>query len=577
MSHRHPNRRAGNRACAGIALVSLAIASSSCSVYDPRLSAASSTSSSLPSASSSPLGTVTSDSVSSSHQSLGTASSEQDAPKEDDPNQESGSTLDSSASPAESSVPSTTRTTQDDSSADSSTSTSSFSGPSSSATTSTTDSSTGVPKSSLCPIERIVDPLLREAVLERIGANKGDFAELQTLEVVHHRLSGKIKSLAGLECARKLKSLKLENQMIEELGPLRGLTQLHTLALQDNPVGSGELVEVLGGHLSQLAELSLSLDKRDSDHGWLGKLTGLRSIRLSGEGVSEAVLEILLKHKDIETVELPSVGSFDDRALDRYCGSGAAAMKSRCSKLEKLKLSFATIHDLKWLPESSRLRRLDLSNNLIRDLTPLPRAKNLSHLVLHRNLIASLEPIRELKALENLQVNENSRLEELSVVADLPRLLTFYASGASIKNLTPLKRSKSLRDIRLGRNDISSVHALSHIKTLVVIDIGYNKVKNIDSLRKLSQLQVLLMAGNRGITSTAPLADMLRLRNLNAQRCGLKDVEGLAKLVREGVLRTISLSGNPKELCEHTTMKKLLALKNEADFASSLLLESDCD
>lgn len=422
-----------------------------------------------------------------------------------------------------------------------------------------------------------MDPGLREAVLERIDKGKQDFAGLEELHLDPYTQSGTVESLAGLECAGKLKSLRLERQRIEALEPLRGLTELKTLALEHNPVSSSKLVETLGHQLPRLEELSISLGERDSEHSWLGRLSSIRAIRLSGAGLNERAFGILLEHEKIESLALAEVGSFDEKILGQYCGPDATVAASRCSELKKLVLFSASISDLKWLPESSRLRWLDLRSNSLVNLKFLPRAKKLTHLFLDRNPLRSFRRLKELRELEHLKLSNCRNFWDLSIVAGLPKLWNLRASRCAISDLSPLKNNTLLRDLRVSKNEIVSVEPLSHIDSLVILDIGANKIKKIDPLKTLSHLEKLFMPSNLGITSTAALTGLRKLAYLDARGCRLKDVVGLAKLVREGALRTILLTDNSKELCDHPTMKELLALKKEPAFATSLVLTSDCD
>lgn len=481
--------------------------------------------------------------------------------------------------PGDGTASSSVSTASSTSSTSSTSSSSSMSSTSSSATDSSGESTGDSPGVGPCPITLIKDPLLRDLVQTSIGAKNSDFASLEVLEALPHTIPGKVKSLAGLECAKNLSSIALEEQSIEDLAPLKELKQLKRIALRYNPAPLKSLLDAVGERLGELTLLSFSLPDQSIDPAWLKKLTQVNSVSLFGPGVSEGAFTSLVTQAKIENLSLAGVGSLDDKVLRDYCAPGFKSKhpQSRCDALKKLELPSAKLRDLTWLPETGRLSTLDLRSNLIEDLTPIARAKNLTWLLVSQNSLSSIVPVKELKALELIQMNDNRELSDLTPLAKLPKLRHIQAQNCKISDLSTIQDSHSVRDLRLQKNQIVSVEPLSKIKELEAADLAENQISSIESLRVLKKLKTLGLDGNSEVNTLEPVREMMKLMDLHAARCKITDVSPLLDLVRKGALRKVVLNGNPKALCEHSSMKELLALRQDPAIGDNLVVLHDCE
>lgn len=450
---------------------------------------------------------------------------------------------------------------------------------SSSATTSGEKSSEGEQSVGPCPLALLRDEFLRAEVVKRIGADKADFASLESLVALPHEIPGKIRSLSGIECAKNLRSLGLESQGINDLEPLKLLPKLKLISLKNNPASVRDLVGTLGHRLNQIEEITLTVQESESDTKWLDELTNLRAVSFQGPGISDAVLKPLLLKKGLESLSLESVGSFDDRLLIDFCSAESKTKypDSQCAKLKRIVLQGARLRDLQWLPDSSRLLRLDVRSNLIEELSPIARARNLTHVLLSRNSIRSIEAVKKLEALQFIQLNGNSKLEDLSPLARLSKLRFIQALDCAISDLSPISENQSLRELKLRGNQIGSVGPLSKIVALETLDLARNKIKSIASLKSLKKLRSLGVDENRRLSALDAVAEMSSLEVLHAQSCNIVDVGPVVRLVRSASLRKVVLNGNPPELCQHESMKELLALRQDPTIGPNLIVLSDCE
>lgn len=429
-----------------------------------------------------------------------------------------------------------------------------------------------------CPLENVADPTLRKMLEAHAEVKDADLSQLISISAPPHNVPGKINSLAGLECAGELSELKLDRQRIANLGPLRSLEKLTKLRLQGNPCHIAELKRALGTRLPFLKELAYSMHDSETDVQWLGQLNAIETVSLSGKGVTDAVLAPLLRQPSLSTLELTKVGAFDDAQLRKNCLSKENSPgPAGCAKLGRLTVTHAALRDLEWLPETGRLRWLDVRENAIESIGPITRARGLTHVFLDRNAIESLEPLRSLKTLELVRVDGNKRLSDLSPIAKLPRLVFLQAVKCAVQDLSSLVENKSLRDIRLQDNEISDVTALGELKELVVLWLHGNKIKSIDPLKTLTKMKSLRVSSNSELSSIEAVAGMMQMSRFEAHGCRLSSVEPLVNLVEKGALRQIVLTNNPKALCEHPSMKKLLALKKHSPIGKQLFLKTDCD
>lgn len=552
----------------GVALLS----AQGCSVYDPGVEAGET-------------GSMTStQSVASGSMSTGSSSglttqSNTGAASESTSSQEAGEPGPSTAtgSSPTSSSSSTTLTSSESSSTSSSSSSSAQT--SSSSTDSGKGGSSGGGKVGPCPLRLITDKLLRQAVSERLGAGTTDFAALEQLDVSPPTVSGKIKSLAGLECAKKLRSIALEEQDIKDLTPLKDLDALTKIKLQYNPVSSPALLSAVGDRLEEIQELSLSLPSSSEDLEWVEKLSNANYVSFFGPGIDTELLRTAMSLAKVEKLHLAGIGVFEDGALEQLCGPGHAAKypKSRCSQLTHLTLHTAKLQDLKWIPETNRLVWMDLRQNLIEDLGPLRRAKNLTRVFLSRNSIVSIEALGDLKALEFLQIFENRELKDLSPLSKLTKLRYIQAAGCSISDLSTIQGIKSLGELDFQRNQIVSLEPLRNLENLFVVRLGENQIRSIEGLGQLKKLEGLSVNDNPGLTAIDAVSGMDKLREFRAQKAQITDVTGVVARVRKGQLRLVHLEGNPKALCEHSSMKELLALRKDPVIGKDLKVVSDCE
>ena len=186
----------------------------------------------------------------------------------------------------------------------------------------------------------------------------GNSITTQTLLDLTHLTADKrgIENLTGLEHARNLRRLNLQQNTISDISPLSGLTQLTVLLLASNNISD---VSPLA-NLKQLNDLGL-LNNHISDISALADLKQLTHLTLGGNHILDV------------------------------------------SALANLK----------------QLTSLGLSSNYISDVSPLAELKKLTWLELWDNNISDISPLAELKKPPAVYMNQNS-LSYASINTHIP-------------------------------------------------------------------------------------------------------------------------------------------------------------
>ena len=104
-------------------------------------------------------------------------------------------------------------------------------------------------------------------------------------------------------------------------------------------------------------------------------------------------------------------------------------------------------------------------------------------------------------------------LTELDLTADY-----FAAEDEKIRDISALSVLKNLEKLHLGYNQIEKIDALSNLKELKELTLYGNEIKSIKPLRGCSKLESLEI-GNNPVTDLSPLTNCKKLAYLNISNC----------------------------------------------------------
>jgi hypothetical protein len=196
-------------------------------------------------------------------------------------------------------------------------------------------------------------------------SGKTDKMEVSCNETYLNLESKNIVSVEGFQDIKKLRSVNLSNNRIEELGDidLNGLTSLQYLKLSSNKI---EAIEKLG-NCPKLKELDLSDNKIEKIEK-LNELTNLVKLSLSKNKIKKIV--------------------------------GLGKLK----KITELDLSDNKIKKIQGLKNLKELKILNLSKNGIKEIGGLGELTKLEQLYLKKNKIKKIKGLDKMKRLVTLQV-----------------------------------------------------------------------------------------------------------------------------------------------------------------------------
>ncbi len=344
------------------------------------------------------------------------------------------------------------------------------------------------------------DVRLKDAIESELGVINPTSCDMLRLESLHAGSMG-ITDLSGLEYATGLRSLGVSGNLISDLKPLLGLTELESLYLQDNPL-SCETIDydipvIKAGNRPELElyfdEVCVGCDNTVA--------VNFVDARLKAEVESE-------------------LGIIDPTSCDMR-------------RLERLEVHATGITDLMGLEHATRLRELTVYENQITDVSALSGLQFLILLDLNHNLITDISPLKELARLRFLYLGDNK-------IAELPDM-----SGL-----------KSLNELDLNGNNIKDISCISALIGLESLDLWGNEISDISVLRGLENLMGLELSNNN-ITDISPLSGLVNLRYFSASNNYVSDVSSLTGMSK---LNYIYLKYNPLSCA--TVVNDIPVIKN---------------
>ncbi|TDP93517.1 putative Ig domain-containing protein [Leucobacter luti] len=203
------------------------------------------------------------------------------------------------------------------------------------------------------------DPVLRSAIGSEIGVSSGTitYRDLSRLQTLKSKGSG-ITDLSGLEFAKNLSSLYVDNNGISSLAPLSNLTGLRQLTISNNPI---------------------------TDISALSSLTTINWLEINFTDVS---------------------------SLEPLRGNTALAW---------LQVAYTSITTLEPLSEVTSLQEIWFQNTEISDLAPLAGLSRMLTISAPSARISDLEPLRGLEKLDTVNVNSNF-ISDMSVLEAWPQI-----------------------------------------------------------------------------------------------------------------------------------------------------------
>ena len=313
----------------------------------------------------------------------------------------------------------------------------------------------------------IPDPTLRIMIAEELGDSPNAPLTVEDMERLRRLLSldRRVHDLTGLQLAKNLNHLELDNSKISDLSPLRGLTNLQFLEVH--------------GELSDLSPLAESVN--------------LRGLEIGGSNVSDLspiARLVNLRSLDIGNTKVSDVSVF-----------------AGLTNLQELNIENTNIPDLSPLTGLSNLKRMHFSGTNQSVMSFVAGQTTLEFISLATDGVSDISPLAGLTNLKGIHTWGNP-ISDLSPLAGLTKMQWIDICGAEISDLTPLAGMTNLKDLYLVHNGITDISPIAGLTRLTRLNLGLNHVSDISPLAGLTNLKWLAV-DNNNISDFSPL-DALR-------------------------------------------------------------------
>eukprot|EP00834_Sanchytrium_tribonematis_P006500 NODE_484_length_6933_cov_0.508341.p4 type:complete len:301 gc:universal NODE_484_length_6933_cov_0.508341:6733-5831(-) len=186
-----------------------------------------------------------------------------------------------------------------------------------------------------------------------------------------------------------------------------------------------------------------------------------------------------------------------------------------------------------------KLRSLGLRQNLFEKIESLPLS--LEYLDVYDNKLKNLGILSELIHLKYCDLSYNLLREIDSQVFDkLISLEELFLISNDLKEIPFIKFSKQLRNLELGANRIKEMDNLNHLTNLSELWIGKNRIREIAGISALKNLRILSLPSNR-IKLIDNLSSLENLEELYLSHNGIDRICGIELNIK---LRVLDLGNN---------------------------------
>ncbi|MGF1635996.1 MAG: leucine-rich repeat domain-containing protein [Cyclobacteriaceae bacterium] len=346
--------------------------------------------------------------------------------------------------------------------------------------------------------------------------------------------------------------------------------------------------------LSALTEIE-GLKKLNISHTSVNDLLPLRGLTNLEELYCAATpiedLNALRYSKGIKVLDLSFTSISDLSPLENF------------DKLERIYLHNTVVDDLEPLSYVSTLRELYLFNSNVSDLTFASELKELRRINFSNTTVADLKPLSGLKELEKLDF-ENTLVSDLSPLADLQNLTMIVCNRSKVKNLMPLVGNKALKAIYCEQSQVQREDVVRFLQERPDCEVIFNTeylvtwwkelpagwrrsiagndaAEVIASKEKIHQLlkkQELDLSGMSDIVNLEPVKLFYGLKKLNCSNTPLKNIDALANQIDLEYLNcnhTLVSDVSPLSKLEKLKVLKMENTKVEQIHQLSLLSQLD--
>lgn len=208
--------------------------------------------------------------------------------------------------------------------------------------------------------------------------------------------------------------------------------------------------------------------------------------------------------------------------------------------LEYLNLTNNQINDISILKGLNKITHLYLSGNLILNIEILENLQQLQVLSLGHNEIQNISAIKFLTNLVDLELGMNSILS-CNEISNLKRLKRLDLNSNGVSEINFLNHLESLSILNLESNNIADISSLASLVNLTELRLRQNSISEIGPLKKLIRLKILDLSQNYRISETLALHKMIQMTHLDL---GANKIKNIDFVVNFKYLQYLNLESN---------------------------------
>ncbi|XP_021723574.1 protein phosphatase 1 regulatory subunit pprA-like [Chenopodium quinoa] len=248
--------------------------------------------------------------------------------------------------------------------------------------------------------------------------------------------------------------------------------------------------------------------------------------------------------EDHQTLIQPPESSDDHRSVNATSATASDDGEEE-ETITSLDLTSYQLHDLDSVEFPPSLVELDLTANRLSQLDPrITLLSHLKKLSLRQNLFddAGIEPLSNSHAISGLEelVLRDNKLTKIPDVSIFKNLLVFDVSFNEIPSASGLSKvSNTLRELYVSKNEVTKIEEIEHFHELQILELGSNRLRVMENLETLINLQELWLGRNR--IKTVNLCGLKCIKKLSLQSNRLTSMKGFEECV---ALEELYLSHN---------------------------------
>lgn len=272
--------------------------------------------------------------------------------------------------------------------------------------------------------------------------------------------------------------------------------------------------------------------------------------------------------------------------------SNLQSLSALSETLYSLNISGTGVSDVDFLKNFSKLYLLQAENCKLSNLHGLADCKALLELYVSNNNLNTLQGLEKCIKLKKISADGNS-ITSLQGIENATVLETADFCDNKLSDISVLsKSSKSIKDVRLSKNELSDISALKDCTLISRLELDNNELTDLDALKNLTELSVLSASENK-LNSIEGISSCNKLSYIDLSDNGITDTSGFPEItltdneflkldLSNNKIKNLALSNNGyyflalngNEISDYSKLFELKIIKIVVDYDASIDFDS---